>query len=1317
MGAAVATPLAIIASSIFSAKSWVYGIKWLISYVYIELFRRRTKRRFDLYDVMAEHDPYKVNFLTPPVEVALESPLPEEQMANTADEVFFHGTNSKSESLTVRLARGPDHESEAFVRLRMSDGRTYELREARGLQQSNCDSRVFSCGDLQLQHISPMRRWRIFFNGVMRDVTDISKFPKKMVRVKFVFQWCSSSDAFDFASDINSRDLATAFAKTEWDERLPPLEQLQSAMNCYTQAGIMHGNVTIDGSEDEYNIYLFGERTRFLGNTTLTAGMEFFQIIARTDKDGRFIYMMEVSIARIVETLRFGFLVQPTGQMAKISDADQAMEKLLENSEAKVIKTRFHADDKLYEMKAELAEDQAHFQSNKNWSGRILIDPINIKLNSFEGSGVVLKGKMKMMHRRSIIKPPTLQIPPVIPSVVHFNEEICQLPEITGGKGSSLGKLTELSKDFQNFVVPNGIVVTTAAYDKFISKEVIQEIKNLENCVYNNKCADIKNVCQKVIEKVISSKIPDFVQQKIVQSLKKEFPDNKNELKFAVRSSCTGEDTEQMSAAGQMETFLGVTGIDEILSAVKKCWASQFSHIAVEYKRQNGQPLNCPMAVVVQQMVSCDVAGVLFTCDPLTGDPTKMSVTANYGLGESVVSGSEEPDTIELKRNEDDKLSVVNKIIGSKGRRIVMQDGEGTTLQEVPEHERSACCLSDENAIRLGDIAVKLHKSYRSHRDIEWGYWNNNLYIFQSRPVTSGTGETDYEIDHEFDAPMRVENEFFTVANVGEVMPGATSPLGLEVIHKFFNIVFQRPTVSDWQVELRCQYFPNGMVSMFNHVMFYCVDLFRRVDDKAATEAGIVAMFGRLMDYDELYDLALLRHGETRQKRKSPVKELFKRFMRMFFTADKVLKQCREAYRKYRIPVEKCKTSQELFDSLMYACTDLSEVFAAHMVCSESSSLWTMIVFTVLRKANGGELNADVYADFASLVTIASDVESADVPASLEKLSSCIAKDVKPEDFKKMNAGEALKWLESSSSQSGGKYREFLQKHGHRCLKEFDVYSSTWQTEPKSLIQLLQNTIGNKKKSKADSKNEDFNTLISKMTIPLNFKQRLALRFLIPLSRKGVQHRENSKSLLIRALDAWRIGYTRLAHMMVEEGRIPEPDLLFFMRIEEIKELLVNRSPRIIARANHRRRRHPILDKYIFEEISKGVPVPINLDTQPIITSDDSLQMTGIPVSQGVTKGYVRVAVTLEEAASLQPGEILVTYSTDIGWSPYFPFLAGVVTELGGLISHGAVVSREYGIPCIAGLHGATRQFQTGDYALLNGNKGILQKLPKPETS
>ncbi|GIX92462.1 probable phosphoenolpyruvate synthase [Caerostris extrusa] len=694
------------------------------------------------------------------------------------------------------------------------------------------------------------------------------------------------------------------------------------------------------------------------------------------------------------------------------------------------------------------------------------------------------------------------------------------------------------------------------------------------------------------------------------RDIQKAFADRKPDQKFAVRSSSTGEDTEQMSAAGQMDTYLGVS-LDEVehaeqmltmlvdhrlqirptseschscpklsvtlqlhnfldYTAIKKCWASQFSYIAVQYKRQNGQEINSPMAVVVQEMVSCDVAGVLFTCDPLTGNPNSMMITANYGLGESVVSGSEEPDTIEIQRQEDGTLDIKNTIIGSKSHRIILKVSLYGVVEDVSDHKKQVCCLSDTMALRLAQIAVKLERSFGSHRDIEWGFWNNNLYIFN---LVLLQAEPKKLISKSIMSSMQA----FAVKTI--TSPCATS----EVLMKFC-IAFQRRVLTVGLPKSRlAKYFLRGIVSMYYHVMFYCVDLFQHIkEDASRTQATSVGLFGRIIEDEELFEIARERFANSQLKKDSSFKE-----------------------------------------SLRRICAELTPVMVAHMFCSESSSLLNMIIFITLQKATG-EINADVYNDFARLLTTSSGVESADVPAAMEHLAFCIFQDIESEKFKNMETEEALQWLETSSTNASKKYREFLEKHGHRCLREFDIRSFTWRTDPKTLVKLLQNLVGSVKSDRVEKKQDDINKLISDVKAPLSFKTRLLLRIILPLSQKAVQNRECSKSTLIRALNEWRKGYRKLARKMVSEGRIPDEDLLFFMSFEEIDELLDTRSPKIISKANHRRRRYRLLDRYIFPEIMKGFPKPINADKKIVVSTDENFSMKGIPVSQGeVTVQFV----------------------------------------------------------------------------------------------
>ncbi|GIY63064.1 probable phosphoenolpyruvate synthase [Caerostris extrusa] len=1033
MGAILATPITIFLALITAKPSdIIFWCKWIISYIYVELFKRQTKSRFDLYDMEVDHDPYKVAFLPHPEEITLESPLPESQLCNNADELFFYGMNSKSENLTVRLARNSNQEAEAWIYMKLSNGKIYQLLETTGYQQSGCDKKIFSCGGLQLQYLSPMRRWRIFYNGILRETSENDETSSRTVHVKFAFLWRASSDAFDFISDVDSKALATGLAQAKWNQSSPPLEKLHSSLNFYAQSGIIMGTVNVEGVDEEFDLYLFGERLRYLGDVSSVKGIEFSNVFGHVFKNGRNFFVAEVSIENVVKVV-FGFVTTLNGNIRELKDTKSVLRNLSDKEkDENDLEAKFHADGKLFDLKG-----------NKYYNG---------KRYCYEWHHDETSQKK---HFQGFIRGYSISYP----TGCEFLGKICQLSDATGGKGSSLGKLTELSKEFQNFVVPNGVVVTTSAYESFVTKEIAEEIKKLEKVLYSDKLDETKKACLSVMAEITNSPVPKHLLEAVTSNLEKVFPDKKHDRKFAVRSSATGEDTEQMSAAGQMDTYLGLTGMDEIMTAIKKCWASQFSYIAVQYKRQNGQIINSPMAVVVQQMISCDVAGVLFTCDPLTGNPTSISITANYGLGESVVSGSEEPDTIEIERQSEQELVIKNIIIGSKSHRIVVksntvfqlfkEDG-GTSVEDVSENEKQSCCITNAMALRLAHLAVKIEKSYGSYRDIEWGFWNNNLYIFQSRPVTSGTGETDFEIDHEFDAPLRCENDYFTMCNVG-VMPGATSTLGLDIILKYFNIGFQRKNFVEWPYTFQTTYYPRGLIAMYSHIMFYCVDLFQRINENPSrAQANAVGLFGRTVEDEELFEMSIERHKDF------PKAKLFtwsniSSIYRMFLGARQYLNKNIRRYEGYHIPLDKCKTSQEVFDQLMYRCSDLTLPMGSHMICSESSGFWNMIILLTLQKA-AGEMNADVYSDFAQLATTSDEVQSADVPSAMELLAYHISKEIDPEDFKNMSVEDALEWLEKSSTKVSKKYREFLERHGHRCLREFDIHSFTWRMDPKDLL-------------------------------------------------------------------------------------------------------------------------------------------------------------------------------------------------------------------------------------------------------------------------
>ncbi|GFY49866.1 uncharacterized phosphotransferase YvkC [Trichonephila inaurata madagascariensis] len=655
-----------------------------------------------------------------------------------------------------------------------------------------------------------------------------------------------------------------------------------------------------------------------------------------------------------------------------------------------------------------------------------------------------------------------------------------------------------------------------------------------------------------------------------------------------------------------------------IFLAVTKCWASQFGFIAVEYKRRNGQVLNSPMAVVIQEMVACDVSGVLFTLDPVTSNPSIITITANYGLGETVVSGAVEPDTVVLRRKDNEVLELDSVAVGNKHQKMVMLDSGGTSTVELDENSKTQSCLSREFALRLGELAIKIERYYKCSCDIEWGILDKKIYILQSRPVTTAAATTDYEIKHEFDTPLQCENQYLTVANVGEVMPGAVSTLGLELATKYFNSVIRRIMTTGMVDNLFAnKYFLTGMLSFYNHLMMTAAELIIQNGlDTINSKAFMMSTFGRILDDPELFEYA-------KTKIKKGFKQSFKMTLEYYwdlFTFDFGYKKIRNKIYNHPLSFLKQKTAEETFTAILKSCSDFDDAGMYHIGCSSASSNWNMYLFSILYQSKGS-FDTDVYGDFSKLLASSSDVESASIPQAMQEVADQIVKDIGCKKFSSMSVEDAEEWLKTSTSQAGHKFRQFLEKHGHRCIKETDVRSITWGMNPKQLVKLLQNLAAATKED--ITKKDDSQDIFSQLRVPLNFISKCLLKFVVPQCRRGIRGREAGKSLSMKSFDSWRKGYLRLGKQMVSEGRLPDADLIFFLRLDEIKDLLNTRSPNLISRANHRRKLFPILNKYKFPEIMKGIPKPINAEEESMDSQEFIADLT-MKADSGILSSTVK---------------------------------------------------------------------------------------------
>lgn len=357
---------------------------------------------------------------------------------------------------------------------------------------------------------------------------------------------------------------------------------------------------------------------------------------------------------------------------------------------------------------------------------------------------------------------------------------------ISGGKGASLALLTSISQmksilednsaslSPPEFSVPRGFVLSVSAMDAMVSKDSKLNSRLDQLVKICAEGGDFKNQCE-VIKKTIEELELSSEVSAAIQTALQEVIGSDEATRIAVRSSSVCEDGEDVSAAGQNDTFLGLRTIEDILVAVKRCWASLYSFQSVHYRKQNIQPIRTGMAVVIQTMLAADCAGVLFSQHPISGDRKKCLVSANYGLGESVVSGEVDPDNYVVQRNySDNQLMVLQKARGKKGYKIQMSQDDSVEKVQV---EGDDFCLTNDIVLKLAEIGIVLEKIYGNGRDIEWGLKDNRIYLLQSRPITSLNQFTDWELIHEFDTAIMSEEDLCTTCTVQEVMPGALCAL------------------------------------------------------------------------------------------------------------------------------------------------------------------------------------------------------------------------------------------------------------------------------------------------------------------------------------------------------------------------------------------------------------------------------------------------------------------------------------------------------------------------------------------------------------
>lgn len=715
--------------------------------------------------------------------------------------------------------------------------------------------------------------------------------------------------------------------------------------------------------------------------------------------------------------------------------------------------------------------------------------------------------------------------------------------------------------------------------------------------------------------------------------------------RVAVRSSASNEDQAEASNAGQYDTYLSV-GRSGLIESVRKCIASLESSRVKDYagyfKLGKGA-----MNVVVQEMIDSDKAGVLFTAAPDNG--STVLIEAVEGLGENLVSG---------------QVSARRYQISRKYYRPCGDD------------------LLDEKEVRqLYETGKKIRAVYGSDMDVEWAIKGDVLYLLQMRPIT--TEIIDIE---EFDRDDDISGHLFTKRNVGEMMPGAVTPLTLSTSAKAIDYGMRYMLCLAGVYESPHEEKALRLISSISGHLFFDMNLLYNMHAKvgiANPQSMNLSIMGEYHDYPPV----------TAKYSSGPVRFINSiKFLRYVFSG-------RGAMRKFAQMITKVHFAQtssyrELFKSIDDNIAYLDEGLIYHYASSAYSGSASSTLYMMVDKYFPDKRE---YQSFVShLLSNIPNIESADILSRLQDLALSIKRQ-KPEATG-FSARELLDFI-NGDVDINARYKAFLSRHGHRCIKEAEMRNKPWREDEISLMNYLSSIIRSPMNLEQKEGKPDYRREFAFIKNPL---LKAAAISYAKKSRQGVVDRESTKSQLILLIDLFKTQYALLAGLLVKDNLLPDADLIYFLTHEEIGRLIDGDSS-LAPLAEKRRKAHAIQEELSFDDIYIGKPIADVFDVEP---GDGVIK--GVPVSNGECEGVVHIVNSAADANELQRGEIMVAKFTDIGWSPYYSIVSGLITEIGSSLSHGAVVAREYGLPTVVNVKGATKLLKNGDRIRMNASKGTI---------
>jgi pyruvate,water dikinase len=890
--------------------------------------------------------------------------------------------------------------------------------------------------------------------------------------------------------------------------------------------------------------------------------------------------------------------------------------------------------------------------------------------------------------------------------------------ELVGGKAANLGELARAE-----LPVPHAFCVTTRAYRRMIeSNELLRPIlETLAGLDYDDT-RELARRASEIRGRIVAAPTPADVNDAIRRAyadFEASFGDN---ALVSVRSSATAEDLPGTSFAGQLDSYLNVAGADAVLEHVRRCWSSLWTDRAIAYRHRQGfRHDDVLLAVVVQEMFPSEVSGVLFTANPITSNPNEMLLNTSWGLGEAVVSGRVNPDQYLVTKG---SLSISDRRIHDKLVMTVRNgDAQGSADVAVPETLRRTATLPDARILELAAIGRQIEEHYGFPQDVEWGFANGRFAILQSREITAADidfheGIEAWQTPAAF-AELTKERWTWSRAYSDELQTGPSTPL---------MYTFAEPHRIKTKL-LALEFAGFSEFAGYPSESWHDMPLFRWYGARAYYNTSFEKEWIRLFIPPFARDeVALLPFPEAMREDIRSMPFDWWKFVRMLVKLE------------FTHPTRSLLGSTHyLYENFERWVEHANEVWSAYDI--ESASSIGDLFRTLLAGREGNELDENVALPFNFYLYVLPHalrelcrrwcgdddgqifgalVSGLNTPTSKQnvavwELSRKIKQSPVLMDLMRKDDPRAI--LDAlDDSEDGRRFKQdfdaFLAAYGHRGAKERDPYHYRWIQKPENVFLSLKPLValGEEDSPALFEQRLRERMLATKAEClrklrqqPVGSLKAAAFKWVVELVQDYFYYRDWERFQNDRDNLHFRPLLTKAGRMLVDRGLLVDPDDIFFLGIQEVMAADAgNLTPKEIGIRVRARRR--VYDRYTNREPPKYLRGWETFEDAGI--NEDGQGLYGTAASGGSMTGRACVCRSLDEIHRVEKNDILVTVSTDPAWTTVFSIIGGVVVETGGVVSHAVMISREYGIPCVANLPRACDRIPDGATITVDGTKG-----------